>query len=66
MKKAPVDPQLQGEGNYAATRRHRASLQKFVKAGKVPAAEQAAAPATAEEAKDLLAAEVVGQAPARR
>ena len=66
MKKGPVDPQLQGEGNYAATRRHRAALQKFVNAGKVPAAAEAAPPRDAEEAKELLAAEKAGKAPARR
>lgn len=66
MKKVPVDPQLQGEGNYAATRRHRAALQRFVNAGKVPAAAQATEPASDEEVQELLAAEAVGKAPARR
>lgn len=66
MKKAPVDPALQGEGNYIAARRHRASLQKFVKAGKVAPAAKAAAPADAEEARELTDAEKTGAAAARK
>ncbi len=66
MKKPPTDPMLQGEGNYHAARRHRASAQKFISQGKVPQAAADAAPATEQEAKDLLAAEAVGRAPAKK
>lgn len=65
MKKPPTDPMLQGEGNYHAARRQRASTQKFIRQGKVPAAAAAAAPSTEQEAKDLLAAEAAGLARAK-
>lgn len=61
-----ADPALQGEGNYTATRRHRASVKKFVDAGKVEPAARDAAPDTAEEAQRLEAAEQVGRSHARR
>lgn len=66
MKKAPFDPALQGEGNYIAARRHRASVKKFVQSGKVEQAADAAAPLDANEARDLLEAEKKGAAPARK
>lgn len=66
MKKPPTDPMLQGEGNYHAARRHRASTQKFIRQGKVPQAAAAAAPASEQEARDLLAAEAKGRAPAKK
>lgn len=65
-KLIPKDPALQGEGNYAAARRHRASAEAFVKAGKVKPAAQAAKPATPEEARELREAEEAGREPARR
>ncbi len=61
-----ADPVLQGEGNYTATRRHRASVKKFVDAGKVEPAARDAAPDTAEEVQSLEAAERVGRSHARR
>lgn len=66
MKKPPTDPLLQGEGNYHAARRHRASVQKFIQQGKVPQAAAAAAPASEQEARDLLAAEAAAGAPAKK
>lgn len=66
MKKAPTDPMLQGEGNYHASRRHRAATQKFIHQGKVPQAAVDAAPATDKEAQDMLAAEAKGRAPAKK
>lgn len=66
MKKPPTDPMLQGEGNYHAARRHRASAQKFISQGKVPQAAVAAAPTTEQEAQTLLEAEAAGRAPAKK
>ena len=66
MKKAPFDPALQGEGNYIAARRHRASVKKFVQSGKVEQVADAAAPQDAKEAHELLEAEKKGVAPARK
>lgn len=66
MKKSPVDPALQGEGNYIAARRHRASVKKFVQSGKVQQSAEDAAPHDAVEARDLLEAEEEGAAPARK
>lgn len=66
MKKPPTDPMLQGEGNYHAARRHRASAQKFISQGKVPQAAAAAAPTTEQEAQTLLEAEAAGRAPAKK
>lgn len=65
-KLIPKDPALQGEGNYAAARRHRASAEAFVKAGKVKPAAEAAKPRTKDEARALREAEEVGREPARR
>ena len=64
-KLIPKDPALQGEGNYAAARRHRAAAQAFVKAGKVKAAAEAAEPDTPEQAQELREAEEAGRKPAR-
>lgn len=62
----PVDdPALQGEGNYAAARRHRESVERFIDAGKVQPAADNAAPADAEEAEQLRAAEEEGQSHAK-
>jgi hypothetical protein len=66
MKKAPFDPALQGEGNYIAARRHRASVKKFIQSGKVEQAADAAAPHDSDEARVLLDAEKKGAAPARK
>lgn len=60
------DPALQGEGNYAAARRHRESVEQFIDAGKVQSAAQNAAPADAAEAEELRAAEEEGKSHAKR
>jgi len=65
-KLIPTDPALQGEGHYAAARRHRAAAQVFVKAGKVKPATGVAKPATPEETGALREAEDAGSARARR
>lgn len=64
---APADdPALQGEGNYAAARRHRESVEEFIDAGKVQPAADAAVPADAAEAQELRDAEAEGRAHAKR
>jgi hypothetical protein len=60
------DPDLQGEGNYTAARRHRESAEAFVESGRVDDAADAAAPKDETEARELKAAEKAGRAPARR
>ena len=65
-KLIPKDPALQGEGNYTAARRHRASAEAFVKAGKVKPAARAAKPNTPEEAREMSEAEEAGREHARR
>lgn len=61
-----ADPAMQGEGNYTAARRHREAVEHFVAEGRVDQAARDAAPASAEEARDLEAAEAAGRAHARR
>jgi len=60
------DPALQGEGNYAAARRHRESVEQFIDEGKVQSAAENAAPADAAEAEQLRAAEEEGKSHAKR
>ena len=48
---------LQGEGNYDATRRYDKAAHEFVEAGKVEEAARAARPASPEEAAELIRAE---------
>lgn len=54
------DAELQGEGNYEAARRHRASLKRFMDKGQVDAAAQAAAPKNPEDKRAMKAAEKAG------
>ena len=54
-----------GEGNYAASREYNNATQRFVQAGRVPAAAKAAAPVDAAEAADLERAEQVGKSHAK-
>lgn len=63
--KSPGGPALQGEGNYTAARRHRASVKKFIDQGKVEPAAEEAAPETEAQAEDLAAAERAGRDHAR-
>jgi len=62
----PKDPALQGEGHYAAARRHHGAAQALVNVGKVKRSVMVAAPGTPEEPRDLLEAQCAGRAPARR
>jgi hypothetical protein len=63
---AERDPELQGEGNYTAARRHRKSVERFVDAGKVERAAHDAAPRSEGEARELREAEDAGRAHARK
>jgi hypothetical protein len=56
---------IQGEGNYDASRRHRESVERFVRAGRVEPAADAAAPRSEAEARDLKQAEEEGRSKAR-
>jgi hypothetical protein len=54
------NPELQGEGNYKAARRHRRSLKRFLDEVNVESAAEAAAPKNSEEERDMEAAENAG------
>ena len=58
---APQTTAVQGEGDYDAARRHRESVESFVKAGKVGRAAKEAAPKTAQEQEALRQAEREGE-----
>jgi hypothetical protein len=64
-KKSPVPKSkpapVQGEGNYKAARRHRASVEKFVKSGQVEVAAREAEPKTPVEEAEMFDAERVGE-----
>lgn len=66
MNPQDPDPDLQGEGNYDAARRHRQGAEDFVKRGEVQPAAEAAEPKSPEEAQELRDAEAEGRARARR
>jgi hypothetical protein len=55
------DEELQGEGNYDATRRYDKAAREFVQSGKVDEAARAARPQSPEEADELKRAERIGQ-----
>jgi hypothetical protein len=57
----PREKELQGEGNYDATRRYDKAAKEFAESGKVDDAARAAQPASAEEAEELRRAEREGQ-----
>ena len=57
---------VQGEGDYEAARRHRASLEAFVASGKVEPAARAATPDSSRQAQDLKQAEDEGRAHAKK
>ena len=61
MKSTRVPNQVQGEGDYKAARRHRASVESFVKSGKVDKAAHDATPSTSGEEEELLQAERAGE-----
>ena len=60
MPKAKPAP-VQGEGNVRAARRHRASVEKFVKSGQVEEAARSAEPKTPVEEAEMFNAERIGE-----
>jgi hypothetical protein len=52
---------LQGEGNYEASRRYRERTEQFIESGRVEEAAKKAAPRSDEEAQELDRAEELGQ-----
>lgn len=59
--KATDTKDLQGEGNYDATRRYDKAARDFAQSGKVDEAARAAQPGSPEEAEALKRAEEAGQ-----
>jgi hypothetical protein len=53
--------EVQGEGDYEAGRRYDKASREFAESGKVEPAAHEAAPANAEEAKELERAEAAGK-----
>ncbi len=60
------NPELQREGNYAASRRYRKSVDAFLETGQVKEAAIAAAPNTEAERRELKAAESEARSHARK
>jgi hypothetical protein len=60
--KASDDDGVQGEGDYAASRRYRDELEEFVKTADINEAARQAAPKDQQEAKELADAEAKGRA----
>jgi len=60
-KPPPAADGIQGEGNYSAARRHRASVRKFIKSGQVEEAARDAEPKTPVEEEALFDAERAGE-----
>ena len=61
MAKPTENKDLQGEGNYDASRRYDKAAHEFAQSGKVEDAARAARPASAEEAEELKRAERAGK-----
>ncbi|HYL69902.1 MAG TPA: hypothetical protein VET66_12735 [Steroidobacteraceae bacterium] len=59
------DDELQGEGDYRAARRYRASAERYAHSGDAARAARAAAPRDADEAADMAEAEAEGRARGR-
>lgn len=57
----PAAGAVQGEGNYSAARRHRASVRKFIQSGQVEEAARTAEPKTPVEEEALFEAERAGE-----
>jgi hypothetical protein len=57
---------VQGEGNYDAARNFNSAERRFIAQGKVPAAARAAAPRSAAEQQEMLAAELAGKRRAKK
>jgi len=60
-----ASPDIQGEGNYDATRRYDKSAREFAQSGKVDEAARAAAPRDEREAQEMRRAEEEGRSHAR-
>ena len=58
-------PDIQGEGNYDATRRYDKAASDFAKSGKVDEAARAAQPKDAKEAEEMRRAEQAGRSHAK-
>ena len=56
-----TDKELQGEGNYEASRRYREKTEQFIESGRVDEAAQNAAPRSDQEALELDRAEEAGK-----
>lgn len=65
VNKPTPDKDLQGEGNYDATRRYDKAAREFVQSGKVDDAAHAAEPDSPQQAEDLKRAEEVGKSHAK-
>ena len=61
MTKPSDDKDLQGEGNYDATRRYDKAAAGFAKSGRVDEAARAAKPDSPEQAESLKRAEEIGR-----
>lgn len=64
----PKDPKgsdIQGEGNYEATRRYDKAATDFAQSGKVDEAARGARPTSESEAKEMLEAEEEGKSHAK-
>lgn len=61
MNKPTADRDLQGEGNYDATRRYDKAATEFAKSGKVEPAARAARPDSPAQAESLKRAEEIGK-----
>ena len=55
-------PDVQGEGNYDATRRYDKAAREFAESGRVDDAARKAQPVSPQEAEELLRAERAGRA----
>ena len=60
-KRRNIERHVQGEGDYASDRRYRRHLKEYLERADVEAEARAAAPETAEEARELLEAEMEGR-----
>ena len=65
MSQPPNDPDLQGEGNYEATRRYDKAAHEFAQSGKVEDAARAARPTSEQEADELRRAELEAKSHSR-
>lgn len=61
MSKPMNPPDIQGEGNYDATRRYDKAASDFAKSGKVDEAARAAQPKNEQEAEQMRRAERAGR-----